>query len=123
MIPAVTVVPGERTVSNKSKVILEICQIERRTIVTTPSHKHYTSLGNLAVNLEVVQSLLWSSNVLSTLIFGNSGRTVGVLGVDLAVSVDDVWRVDGEQLLAGIVARKTVAVRKLVNLCVWCHLV
>lgn len=94
------------------------------TIVTTPPDEHDTGLGNTALDLEVIESLLGRGDVLAlgSLLYGSSA--VSVLGLDLGVRVGDIGRVDGEELPVGARGsdRMTIPVREArSNLCVWCH--
>jgi len=90
-------------------------------IVASESDQHHTDLWDVALDLEVVDSLLWSSNILASIILGDQGSTVGVLGLDLGLRVDDVWAVDREEVLVG---GNTVPVCSTgSDICVWCHIV
>ena len=69
------------------------------TVVSTPSNKHHTSLGNLAVDLEFIDSFLGSCHIFAISSLIDQCSTVRVLGSDLIVGVDDIGRVDGEEIL------------------------
>lgn len=66
------------------------------TVVTTPANKHHTGLGDFAINLEIVDSLLGSSYELAISRLGDESGAVGVLGADLVVGVDNIGRFDSE---------------------------
>lgn len=66
------------------------------TIVAAPADQHHADLGNLAVDLEVILSLLGSSNKVAIGVSLDAGSTVGVLGLDLGVRIGDIGRVDDE---------------------------
>lgn len=76
-------------------------------VVATPTDQHHTDLGDLAVDLEVVEGLVRGGNILAVGVRLNLGGTVGVAGLDLSVGVSDVGRVDSEDFPGG---RGTVAV-------------
>ena len=70
-------------------------------VVATPADKHDTELGDLAVDLEVVNGVLGRGHELAIGTLPHIGGVIGVAGLDLGVGVSDVGRVDGEQLLGG----------------------
>jgi hypothetical protein len=86
-------VPGEATLvgndtgSNSSSV------------VTAPSDQHDADLGNLTVDLEVIEGFLWSRHILTFGVLGDGRRAVRVLGVNEVVRVLDVGGVDNEEIL------------------------
>ena len=94
------------------------------TVVSAPSDKHHAGLGDLAVDLEIINSLLRSSNEFAIITLAYQGSAVGVLGVDLAVGVDDIGRVDDKEVLAGgSSSGDTVSVREAsADFSVWCHI-
>ena len=59
------------------------------------------SLWDLAVNLKVVDRLLGSGNEFAVVSSGDRGGTVCVLGFDLVLGVDDIGRVDDEEIFVG----------------------
>lgn len=59
-------------------------------IVAAPADQHHADLGNLAVDLEVILRLLGSSNKVATGVSLDTGGTVGVLGLDLGVSIGNI---------------------------------
>jgi hypothetical protein len=77
--------PGEGTLVSKDT------SGDGGAIVTTPSNKHHTDLWNRTLNLKVIDSLLWSSYVLSISSLGDRGSAVSVLGLDFSLGVDDIW--------------------------------
>lgn len=91
------------------------------TIVTTPSDQHHTSLWDLAIDLEVVDRLLWSCNILALAILFDGSGTIGVLGLDLGVGIDDIWRVDGKEIFVLCNIAVAVPVR-VPSVSVWCHI-
>ena len=72
-------------------------------VVASKSDQHHTSLWYSTLNLEVVDGLLWSSDILAILL-GNQGGLVVVARLDLSWGVLDVWAVDDEGRLAGSVS-------------------
>ena len=93
--PAVLVLVGEDAGGNGG------------TVVAAPADQHHTGLGDLAVDLEVVEGLLGDGNIVVAL-EGALGGAVGVLGADLLVGVDNVGRVDNESLGGGVDVSITV---------------
>lgn len=84
-------------------------------VVASKTDQHHTSLWNSTLDLEVVDSLLWSSNILAVLL-GNQSGLVVVARLDLSWGVLDVWAVDDEGLLlCGSSGRAGGVV------CVWSH--
>lgn len=66
------------------------------TIVTTPTDKHHADLGNLAVDLEVVERLLGSSHKVTIGVGLDTGGAIGVFGSDFRVRVIDIGGIDDE---------------------------
>ena len=64
-----------------------------RTVVSTPSDKHETSLGNLSAGLELVLLVVGSNLVLAFYDLDGSSR-VGVLGVDVLGRVGHIGSID-----------------------------
>lgn len=60
------------------------------TVVTTPADQHHTDSGDLAVDLEVVEGLLGSSDVLSLGIGLYLSCAIGVLGSNLRLGVGNI---------------------------------
>lgn len=52
------------------------------TVVATPADKHDADLGDLAVDLEVIESLLGNGDILALGVLGDVRGAVGVLGLD-----------------------------------------
>lgn len=69
-------------------------------VVASKSDQHHTGLWNGALDLEVVDGLLWCSDILAVLL-GNQSGLVVVARLDLSWGVLDVWAVDDKSLLAG----------------------
>src|SRR5271155_3902828 len=69
-----------------------------RAIVASPSNQHHSHLSDVAINLEVVDGLFRRRHVLTTSSFGDSGSTVYVLALDVVIGVDDIWRIDSEEI-------------------------
>ena len=72
---------------------------DRGTIVPTPSDKHHTGLGNLAIHLEIIDSLLWSGYEVAFGSLVDQGGTISVLRFDLVLRVGNIGRVDDEEIL------------------------
>lgn len=83
----------------------------RGAIVTAPTDQHDTSLGDLAIDFEVVDSLLRSSYKLAVRGLIDYGGTIGVLGSYLVWGVGDIGRDDCEEVLLGK-GRRTISVRE-----------
>lgn len=66
------------------------------TVVTTPADKHHADLGNLAVDLEVVERLLGSSHKVAVGVGLDTGGAIGVFGSDFRVRVIDIGGIDDE---------------------------
>lgn len=90
------------------------------TVVTTETDQHHTDLGDGTLDLEVVDGLLGGSNVLASLILGDRGGAVRVLGLDSLGSVLDVWAVDREKVLDGGSTVPVCNTSAIVS--VWCHI-
>ena len=84
-------------------------------IVASETDQHHTGLWNSTLNLEVVDGLLWSSDILAVLL-GNQSGLVVVARLDLSWGVLDVWAVDDESLLLGGGGGRAGRV-----VCVWSH--
>ncbi|KAI6768308.1 hypothetical protein HG530_006317 [Fusarium avenaceum] len=77
------------------------------SVVASETDQHHADLGDLAVDLEVVEGLIRSSNILAVGINFNLGGAVGVSRANLRISVSNVGGVDGEEVLSsrgGLVA-------------------
>jgi hypothetical protein len=83
------------------------------TIVSTPSNKHHTGLGDLAINFEVIDSFLGGGLKFAIGGLVDQGGAIRILGSDLIVGVDDVWRIDFEEILVGRCDCATVSVREV----------
>lgn len=90
------------------------------TVVTAETDQHHTDLGDGTLDLEVVDGLLGGRNVLASLILGDRGGAVGVLGLDSLGSVLDVWAVDREKVLDGGSTVPVCNTSAIVS--VWCHI-
>lgn len=66
-------------------------------VVAAQADQHNAELGDLAVDLEVVQRLLGNRDILAVLSTVNERGAVRVLGADLIVGVGDVGRADSEE--------------------------
>ena len=82
-----------------------------RTIVAAPANQHDTSLGDLAIDLEVVDSLLRRSYKLAVRGLIDQSSTVGVLGSNLVRGVGHIRGVDREEVFVGR-GRRTISVRE-----------
>lgn len=65
-------------------------------VVAAPADQHHADLGDLAVRLELVRGLLGRRDKVAIGISLYAGGAVGVVGLDVGVSVGDVGRVDGK---------------------------
>ena len=77
------------------------------TVVAAPADQHHTGLGDLSVDLEVVEGLLGDGDIAIAL-EGAQGGAVGVFGANLLVGVDYVGGVDNESLGGGVDVSITV---------------
>jgi hypothetical protein len=93
---------------------------DRGAVVAAPADQHDTGLGNLAVDLEVVDSLLGNRNILAVVVLGNVRGTVGVLRLDGVLGVLHIRRVDDKEILGNRLYIEPIRVADAV-LCVWCH--
>jgi hypothetical protein len=71
------------------------------SVVTTPSNQHDADLGDLTIDLEVIQSFLGNRHILTLAVLGDGRGAVRVLGVYKVVRVLDVGGVDNEEILGG----------------------
>jgi len=79
-----------------------------RAVVAAPANQHYTQLGHLAVDLEVVDGLLGGGNILAVVTAVDQRGAVRVLGADLRVGVHHVGRGYGEERASGVVGGSSV---------------
>lgn len=70
-----------------------------RAVITTPANKHDTQLRNRAVDFKVIDRFLGRGHILAIDILLDLSGAVSVLGVNLRVAVNDVRRVNSEELL------------------------
>lgn len=83
---------------------------DSRTVVTAPADKHHTGLGHLPFDLEVVQSLSRGGHELAIRVCFDLGSTIGVLGLDFAIRISDIGRVDCEDIIGGSLDSAPVSV-------------
>lgn len=76
------------------------------TIVTTPADKHHANLGNLAVDLEVVERFLRSRHKVAIGISLDAGGTISILGADFRLSIIDIGGVHDEGALGSTIGRR-----------------
>lgn len=76
------------------------------TIVTTPADKHHANLGNLAVDLEVVERFLGSRHKVSIGVSLDAGGTISILGADFRLSIIDIGGVHDEGALSSTSGRR-----------------
>lgn len=86
-------IPGELT------AVGEDASGDGSAIVASEANQHHADLGDLTVDLEVIESLIWSGDILAISINVNLGSAVGVSGTNFRISVGDVGGVDGEEVL------------------------
>ena len=95
------VVGGLRTftgIPSESSTIGNDTSGDRGTIVATPAYQHHAHLAHLAVDLEVIDGFLGSRYILAGPVERYIGGAVGILGLDFAVGVNDVGRIDREEV-------------------------
>jgi hypothetical protein len=118
------VISSTRTLTsfpNKAPAISNDTGSNRGTVVSTPAHQHHAGLGYLAVDFEVIDRLLWSSYILTIGGLFDHGGTISVLGSYLALRIDDIGRVNCEEVLVGG-GRRTISVREARSIfSVRCH--
>ena len=108
-VPGETIAVGQDTGGNSSSV------------VSTQANEHHADLGNLAVDLEVIDALLGDGNELAILRAGYSGGAVDILGLDGLVGVDDVGGVNCEEISLGSGGYRPVNGAIGSNVCVGSH--
>jgi hypothetical protein len=69
------------------------------SVVAAETDQHHTKLGNLAVELEVIDGLLGNSYILAVGVLGNVRSTVSILCLDGVIGVLDIGRVDDKEIL------------------------
>lgn len=83
------------------------------TVVATQTDQHNTELGNVAVDLEVVEGLLGHGHILTFGILRDSRGAVGVLGLDGLVGVFNIGGIDDKEILGSSRSRNpTSTVRR-----------
>lgn len=76
------------------------------TVVTTPADKHHANLGNLAVDLEVVERFLGSRHKVAIGVGLDAGGTISILGADFRLSIIDIGGVHDEGALSSTSGRR-----------------
>lgn len=76
------------------------------TIVTAPADEHHANLGNLAVDLEVVERFLGSRHKVSVGVSLDAGGTISILGADFRLSIIDIGGVHDEGALSSTSGRR-----------------